>query len=95
MTSKEFEQELKKIDERFTVVENPNRTGLSNIFFMGLNYDLPVISTSDIREEIDHNYKFLFPNGMYSRYWTQGEIKGRCEDFLKEFKEGKYEGLYA
>jgi hypothetical protein len=94
MNSKDFEVKIKEIDDRFSVVENPNRPGLSNIFFIGKNYDLPVISSIDIREEVDQSYRYEFPNGMRSRYWTQGEVLGRLEEFLKDFKDGKHDGLY-
>jgi hypothetical protein len=94
MNSKEFEQELKKLDERFSVSENPNRPGLSNIFFIGHNYDLPVISTTLIKDEIDQNYRYQFPNGMMARYWSREEIMARCIDFLADFKKGKFKNLY-
>lgn len=94
MHSKDFEVEIRKLDERFSVLENPSRPGLSNIFFAGKNYDLPVISTNDIREEVDQSYRYEFPNGMRSRYWTQSEVTARLEDFLKEYKAGKFDGLY-
>lgn len=94
MNATEFEKELKKLDERFSVVENPNRVGLSNIFFMGLNYDLPVISTSLIQEEIDQAYRYQFPNGMYARFWSKGEILARCEAFLDSFKKGTFTDMY-
>ncbi len=95
MTSQEFEIEIKKIDPRFSVVENQNRPGLANIFFEGKNYDLPVISAFDIREEVDRNYRYEFPNGLTARYWTRGEIVGRLEDFLKNFNGGGLTDLYA
>lgn len=84
MTSQDFEQELQQIDSRFTVIPNPDRPGLSNIFFEGKNYDLPVISSNDIRDEADPAYQYEFPNGMRSRFWSKGEIVGRIEDFLKK-----------
>jgi len=94
MNAVDFEQELKKLDPRFSVVNNPNRPGLTNIFFSGQNYDLPVISTDDIRDDVDQSYRYSFPNGMKSRFWTRGEIMGRCETFVKEYNEGKFKGLY-
>lgn len=94
MTASEFETVIKDIDVRFSVVPNENRPGLSNIFFTGQNYDLPVISSNDIREEIDHAYRYEFPNGMQSRYWTQGEVTERLKDFLVKFAKGKYADLY-
>lgn len=84
MTSQELETELQTIDPRLTVVANPDRPGLSNIFFEGKNYDLPVVSSNDIREEPDPSHQYEFPNGMRSRYWSKGEIVGRIEDFLKK-----------
>lgn len=94
MTGNEFEVELKKLDPRFSVVPNDGRPGLANIFFMGLNYDLPAISSQDIRDEVDHSYRYEFPNGMRARFWTRQEILDRCGDFLKEFAKGKFDGLY-
>lgn len=84
MKATDFELKLKEIDSRFSVVPNPDRPGLSNIFFEGKNYDLPVISSEDIREEIDPAYQYEFPNGMRARYWSQDEVIGRIEDFLKK-----------
>ncbi len=94
MTGAEFEKVLKDIDPRFSVAENENRIGLSNIFFETRNYDLPVISTNDIREEVDQSHRYEFPNGMRARFWTQEEVIGRCKDFLKDFNKGKYDDLY-
>ncbi len=94
MTSQEFEAELQKLDPRFSIVENPNRKGLSNIFFEGKNYDLPSVSTYEIKDEIDMGYRYEFPNGMMARFWSKPEIMGRIEDFLTRFKEGKLTGMY-
>ncbi len=94
MTSNEFAEVLKKLDSRFSVAENEQRIGLSNIFFETRNYDLPVISTNDIREEVDQGYRYEFPNGMRARYWTQEEVLGRCKDFLEQYNKGKFDGLY-
>ena len=94
MNSHEFEAVLKEVDPRFSVVENEQRIGLSNIFFTGRNFDLPVISTHDIRDEVDHGYRYEFPNGMRARFWSKEEILDRCKDFVKEFNKGKFTGLY-
>ncbi len=91
MNAAEMEQVLQKLDKRFSVSDNPDRPGLSNIFFEGKNYDLPVISSNDIRVEPDASYVYEFPNGLRARFWSKGEILGRVEDFLKRFKEGKIE----
>jgi hypothetical protein len=92
MNANDFEIELKKLDKRFSIEENPNRPGLSNIFYDGKNYDLPAISTNDIRDEIDPAYQYEFPNGFRARFWSKGEVLSRIEVFLKNMHE--YKDLY-
>lgn len=92
MTSSEFEVEIKKIDENFSVVENPNRPGLSNIFYKGRNFDLPVISTHLIKQEIDLGHRYQFPNGMFARLWSAPEVTERLKQFLIDYKKGEFEG---
>ncbi len=94
MNSVDFEKILQKIDPRLSVVPNNNRPGLSNIFFEGKNYDLPVISTDDIKDEPDPAYVYEFPNGLRARYWSKYEILGRIDDFLKKIKAGEIQDFY-
>ncbi len=91
MTSTDFEAVLKELDPRFSVVENANRPGLSNILFDSKNFDLPVISTHDIKEEVDPTYRYEFPNGMRPRHHSQGEVLDRIHQFLIDFKGGMYD----
>lgn len=86
MTSQELQTELQVLDPRLTVVANPDRPGLSNIFFEGKNYDLPVISTNDIREEPDAAHTYQFPNGIRARFWSRPEVVARIEDFLTKIE---------
>jgi len=86
MNAQDFEKILQKLDPRLTVVDNPNRPGLSNIFFEGKNYDLPVISTFDIRDDVDTTHVYEFPNGLRARFWSKAEILGRIEQFLKNIE---------
>lgn len=95
MNSSELQTELKKLDSRFSILENPNRPGLSNIYFDNKNYDLPVCSTHLIKEEVDSSYRYEFPNGNTARYWNREEIESRCVDFLTKFKEGKMNAYHA
>jgi len=85
----ELELEIQAIDPRFSIVESANRPGLSNIFFEGVNYDLPVISTTNIKDEIDHAHRYIFPNGMSTRLWSKPEIIGRLQDFIKNLDKVK------
>ena len=94
MLARDFETELRAIDERFMVIENPNRPGLSNILFNGKNYDLPTLSTHNIKDEPDPSHRYEFPNGMSARHHTRPEILSRVHVFLEDQKSGKYDGFY-
>lgn len=91
----DFEKKIQEIDKRFTIVPNTNRqasngnrVGLNNIFFDGANYDLPVVP-DEVKEEADPNYFYIFPNGYSSRMWSQEEIIGRLNDFIRDFDKLK------
>lgn len=86
MTTNEFEQKIKNLSADFSVVPNPNRPGLANIFYKGANYDLPVISAHEVKEEVDHSYRYEFPNGYSARHHSAPEIMTRLEDFLENFE---------
>lgn len=88
MNSQEFEKELKAIDPRFAVIDNPNRPGLSNIFFDGKNYDLPVISTHNIKDEEDPAHRYEFPNGWTAVHHTRPVVLARVSKFLEDYKSG-------
>jgi hypothetical protein len=95
MTSKQLEVELKKLDPSFSVVDNPSRPGLSNIFYKSTNYDLPVVSTTDIRDAIEHGHRYEFPNGMSIRHHSKGEIMARITDFLTQVNSPEFRELYG
>lgn len=94
MTPIQLLNEIQKIDNGFSIVPNPNYQGLSNIFFQGKNYDLPPISSIYIPQEPDQNKVFTFPDGMTGRLYAVSEIIERLTKFIKDFKSGKYDGLY-
>jgi hypothetical protein len=94
MNSQQFEQEIKKLDPRFSIVPNPNRPGLSNIFFEGRNYDLPVIPSDDIRQEPDISYRYVFNAGMNARHNSVSDVMPRLEAFLEAHKKGAMKDLY-
>lgn len=82
MKTSDFEKEIQAIDPRFSIVENPNRPGLSNIFFEGENYDLPPVPSVEIKDEPDPRYFYTFPNGYSHRYWSRADVIPRLKDFL-------------
>ena len=91
MTSQEFEAEIKEIDPLFSIVENPDRPGLSNIFYKDENFDLPVVSTHNIKDEVDLTYRYEFPNGMRPRHHSRQEVIDRLTQFLIDLKGGAYD----
>ncbi len=95
MTAQELEVEIKKLDQRFSIVDNPNNIGISNIFFTGMNYDLPPVSTFDIRDVPDRSHMYTFPNGHLGRFYAKPEVMARIEDFLKKIKGGALNDYHA
>jgi hypothetical protein len=93
-TSKELELDLKEIDPRFSVVPNDNRPGLANIFLDGKNYDLHAVPTGEIKEIVDHEYRYNFPDGRSARHWTKEEVLDQAKGFLEKFNSGDMNGLY-
>ncbi|NBW09210.1 MAG: hypothetical protein EBR82_14420 [Caulobacteraceae bacterium] len=89
MKTSDFEKEIQKLDEGFSIIPNPNRQGLANIYYRGANYDLPAVSSYEIKEKPDPNYTYEFPNGIRARLWSQEEIIPRLEAFLKNFEANK------
>ena len=84
MLTKDFTKEIERLDARFTVVENPNRPGLSNIFFEGKNYDLPVLPSEEIKELPDPGYYYTFPNGYSAAYNDQQTVIRKLKEFLED-----------
>jgi hypothetical protein len=66
---KDFEIELKKLDERISIVSNKNRPGLANIKIAG--EDICPIPDGFIQDEATADYKYEFPNGMVVPHRTK------------------------
>lgn len=90
MQISEFEKQLKALDPNFSIVPNPNRSGLNNIFYNGENYDLPPVP-DNIREEFDATYFYTFPNGVTSPHYAVKTVMPRIRDFLKNLPAIKKE----
>lgn len=84
MKTSDFEIELKKIDSRLSIVPNPNRAGLSNIMIDGK--DVCPVPSNEIRDEIDHNYRYEFPNGMSARHKSKSEALAHVHQTLELIK---------
>lgn len=95
MKLEEVTVKIKEIDPAFSVQKNLNREGLANIFYNGINYDLPAISSIDVPEEPNPSATYTFPGGMVSRLWAWPEIEARLIDFVALAKSGKLDELYG
>lgn len=89
MKTSEFVEVIKKLDPRFSVVENQNRIGLSNILFEDTNYDLPVLPSEEIREKPDPSYYYTFPNGYSAPFNDQETVLRKLNEFLADLENRK------
>ena len=89
MLIKDFLVELKALDPRLDIIENPNCPGLSNIKLEGK--DICPIPSEEIREESDANYSYTFPNGHMARHNSRADVLQKVNHILEYIKteEGK------
>lgn len=73
----DFENELKAIDPRLSIVANPNRPKIANIKLDGT--DVCPIPNYEIRENRDPGYCIELPNGSLSPHRSKTE----AIDFVK------------
>ena len=90
----EFEEELRNLDPRVTVVQNPNYPQLANIMLDGIN--ICAIPSGEIKEETDRNYTITFANGFVSKHRSRPEALALVKNTLESIQtpEGK-EIFYA
>ena len=84
MKTKDFALELKAIDPRLAIIENPNRIGLSNVKLDGR--DICPVPSDEIKDEPDNNYRYEFPNGMSARHKSKSEVLAQVEQILDMVK---------
>ena len=84
MKTQEFELELKKLDPRLSIIENPNRPGLSNVKLDGR--DVCPVPSDIINDEPDNGYRYEFPNGMSARHKSKSEVLAQVHQILEMVK---------
>ena len=67
----DFENELKAIDPRLSIIPNPNRPQLANIKLD--DTDICPIPRYEIRDEPDPTYTIELPNGTLARHKSKNE----------------------
>jgi hypothetical protein len=83
-TFPDFENELKAIDPRLTIVLNPNRAGIANIKLSGV--DVCPIPSDFIKEEPDPMYVITFPNGYIAKHKSRREALALVNTTLESIK---------
>lgn len=80
----DFEDELRKIDSRLTIVQNPNYPQLANIKLDG--FDVCPIPYPEIYDEPNPKFKITFPNGYECKHRTRPEALDLVRDRLEMIK---------
>lgn len=83
----DFEEELKAIDPRITIVPNPNRPKIANIKIDG--EDVCPIPRYEIRETPDPTYNMELPNGSIARHRSKEEAIALVKHTLNLLKDPK------
>ena len=84
MLIKDFETELKELDPRLSIVQNPNRANIANIKLNG--QDVCPIPANEIREERDPTYCIEMPNGMMIPHRSRQEALIAVKHILEYIK---------
>lgn len=85
MTISEFETELKLIDPRLSIVQNPNRPLIANIKLSGV--DICPIPSQDIKDESDPSYVLELPNGTFVKHRSRSEAIALVNHTLELIKD--------
>lgn len=80
----DFENELKALDPRLSIIPNPNRPELANIKLEGI--DICPIPKEEIMEESDASYSIQAPNGWKMRHKSRAEALAQVKSTLESIK---------
>jgi hypothetical protein len=83
-TFPDFENELKALDSRLSIIVNPNRKGLANIKLQGR--DVCPVPSEEIFDDPDPGYKITLPNGWEAQHKSKGEALARVNSILELIK---------
>lgn len=88
----DFENELKAIDPRLSVVQNPNNPLFANIKLDGV--DVCPIPPEEIRDEPDPSYTVIAPNGWKMKHKSRVEALGQVHDILDKIKNPEFHDIF-
>ncbi len=81
----DFEEELKSIDNRLSIVLNVNRPQIANIKLDGV--DICPIPAYEIRDEFDPTYTIELPNGARAAHKSRVEAIAMVRQTLELIKK--------
>lgn len=88
----DFETELKAIDERLSIVQNPNFPQMANIKLNGK--DICPIPSGEIKDETDAGYTMSFPNGMVVPHRSRETALALVKDTIEKIKDKDYHDAF-
>jgi len=80
----DFENELKAIDPRLSIVPNPNRPQIANIKLDGI--DVCPIPRYEIKDDSDPGYTIELPNGSHAKHRSRTEALAYVQHILKSLQ---------
>lgn len=88
----DFQNELKAIDERLTIVQNPNFPQMANIKLNGK--DITPIPSDEIYDEDNPGYTMAFPNGMVVPHRSRPTALALVKDTIEKIKDRDYHDAF-
>lgn len=88
----DFENELKAIDSRLSIVQNPNRKELCNIKIDGT--DICPIPSGEIFDEPDKSYVVQAPNGWKMQHKSRREALAQVRDTIEKLKDPEFNNTF-
>lgn len=88
----DFLNELKALDERLDIVDNPNYPQLANIKLAGV--DVCPIPRQMIKDDVDPNYAIIATNGWRMRHKSRPEAIAQVKDVLKSLETPEGNDLF-
>ena len=80
----DFEKELQAIDDRLSIIPNPNRPQIANIKLQGR--DICPIPAQEIFDDPDPGYKITLPNGWEAQHQCRTGALARVHSTLELIK---------
>lgn len=88
----DFENELKELDPRLSIVLNPNREGIANIKING--FDICPIPSEEIHEVVDPTHVVRMDNGWVLKHKSKADALAIVNQTLESIKTEEGRALF-